>query len=252
MGSSKILAHLCIGLCIAYSSAIQAEKLKLAANTSSAPFVYMDGEGKYSGFEVDLMNEVGKLQGFTIEVIPAKFPDVFNQLENKEIDLIGNAYYSEARAEKYLFTIPHYKEEFVFINVMNNNKDDMEQLSTEPLRISVLEDSPLQTKLEEISAEYQNIKIVPLLTGFLGFKSLFQKKADLMFSVHSEARFYTGNHKEHQYKIFPVPEKYQEKIDIAFLATKENTALINRINAGLEELKSNGVYSQLKQKYNLE
>lgn len=231
---------------------MQAEILKLGANVSAPPFIFIDGEGNYSGFDVELITEIGKLKGFTVFVIPEKYPDVFKRLEDKQLDIIGNVYFSQERQAKYLLSTPYYTEEFVFINLMNGNKDDVEALNAERLKVAVLSNSPLQSKLEDIKSNYQNIEIKTFLTGFLGFKSLFQKKSDIMLTLASEAKYYTGNRKGFTYKIFPIPEEYQDKIDIGFLSLRDNAELMERINSGMEELKRNGTYEKLIKKYNLE
>lgn len=226
----------------------QADDIKIAVNVPSVPFIFQDENGRYIGFEAELIDEIAKLQNMSFQYIPATFPGIFKKLDNKEIDMIGNAYVSEQRRQKYHFTVPYYIDRLQFISLANTQ---MINPITNATRIAVLSDSPIEVEFEKIKQDFPKLERISSKTGFLAFKSLFLKKADAMTAPSSEVSYYTNNWQQYQYQRFELPADYQQEIVIAFLLPKENEHLLNLLNESIEKLKENGTYERLKSKYGL-
>lgn len=246
----EMLATLLIvsGLVFGQNNA-ESKTLKMAANFDSQPFLYMEHDGSIIGFEVDLIREIGKLKGFDVEFVPAIFPHVFDELQEKKIDFIGHVFNDEERKKLYNLTTPHYVDKIEFLTLADKNITDP---LAKDMTVSTLAFSPIEEEFQnEIVIDHPTLKMKPELTTFLGFKNLFLKKADVLLTTQSNIDRLTKSYGKHQYQTFALPNKYQQNISISFLTTKENKALADAINAGLQELSRNGTYERLKQKYHL-
>lgn len=231
-----------------FSTFVQAENLKVAVDISSAPFVYQNDQGDFIGFEAELLAEIAKLQGFSFDYVPAIFPAVLAQLDNKEIDLIGHAFISEQRREQYDFSDPYYIDHLQFVKLTDNSATDPVADGT---RIAVLSNSPIAVEFSKINQDFPKVEAILSKSAFLAFKSLFMKQSDMMIAPSSEISYYTNNWKQYQYQRFDIPASYQQGIEVAFLIRKGNDELRQKINEGLQKTKENGTYERLKAKYQL-
>jgi polar amino acid transport system substrate-binding protein len=90
-------------------SAAHAEGIKVGANVGNVPWEFEDGSGKIVGFEVDLMNEVGKRLGkeVTFENIP--FSGLFPAVQSGRIDAaVSSITITQKRLASVSFAQPYY------------------------------------------------------------------------------------------------------------------------------------------------
>jgi polar amino acid transport system substrate-binding protein len=113
-------ATVCAALFCAMSAG--AETLRFAAESSYAPFIYVDSKtGAHAGFEVDLMTLVGKKLGAKIEIVNMGFDAVIPSLSTGTADIGGSAITITAeRAKRVNFTEPYYDSG---ISILINRSD---------------------------------------------------------------------------------------------------------------------------------
>ncbi|WP_169818622.1 substrate-binding periplasmic protein [Suttonella ornithocola] len=220
----------------------------MGANISSPPFIFRDDESKLTGFEIELINEIGKQEGFDVRVTPAIFPFVFTQLEKGDIDFIGNLYYSEERNNAYLLSQPYYTETLQYA-ALGDKK--IENPLMDGSRVSVLASSPVEEILHEELPKYPGVKLVSEETSYLGFKDLFIKKVDFMISTQSNIASLTNAYPQYEYQTFTPEGALNKTVTLHFLTLKSNSKLMERINQGLNKLIENGKFDELKAKYHL-
>ena len=63
-----------------------AADLKVGANIGNVPWEFQDATGKFVGFEVDLVNEVGKRLGKNVEIVNIPFQGLFAAVQSGQID----------------------------------------------------------------------------------------------------------------------------------------------------------------------
>ncbi len=82
--------------------------IKVASDSDFAPYEFKDEYGTLTGFDIDLMNQIGEDQGFKVENYIDRWEDIFGNLDNKSRDMIAAAIpYSKERASKYLLSDPY-------------------------------------------------------------------------------------------------------------------------------------------------
>ena len=78
-----------VGLALALGMTVAAQAqttLKLGANIGNVPWEFQDASGKFVGFEIDLMNEVGARTGMKVEVVNIPFQGLFAAVQSGQID----------------------------------------------------------------------------------------------------------------------------------------------------------------------
>jgi len=87
------------------ASGARAKELVVGTEGVYAPFTFADESGKLTGYDVEVIREVGKRAGLDVRFIPTPWDSIFLGLEAKKFDLVANEVArTPERERKYLFT----------------------------------------------------------------------------------------------------------------------------------------------------
>ncbi len=79
--------------------------LRVGTSGAYPPFEYRDTNGKLVGFDVDVLNAIGKKLNYKVEWTTAEFSGLFGMLDTHRIDTIANLVsVTPERQKKYLFS----------------------------------------------------------------------------------------------------------------------------------------------------
>ncbi len=96
-------------LAIGLMGAAQAQTIKLGANVGNVPWEFQNAKGEIVGFEIDLMNEVGKRLGSKVEVVNIPFQGLFAAVQSGQIDAaVSSITITKKRLESVSFAQPYY------------------------------------------------------------------------------------------------------------------------------------------------
>jgi lysine-arginine-ornithine-binding protein len=102
-------------LAIMSAQASAADKIKVATEASFPPFSKTEADGSYSGFEVDLGNEVCKRANLECEWVKQDFDGMIAALLAKKYNMIFSSMSISADRQKVAdFSIPYYVDKNVF------------------------------------------------------------------------------------------------------------------------------------------
>ncbi|MGF1739245.1 amino acid ABC transporter substrate-binding protein [Photobacterium satsumensis] len=88
-------------------TAMAATDVKVGMSGRYFPFTFVK-QDQLQGFEVDLWNEIGKRNDYSVEFVTANFSGLFGLLETGRIDTISNQItMTDERKAKYLFSHPY-------------------------------------------------------------------------------------------------------------------------------------------------
>lgn len=97
-----------MGLAVAIPAAHAAD-LKVGANIGNVPWEFQDASGAFVGFEVDLVNEVAKRLGKTVEIENIPFQGLFAAVQSGQIDMaVSSITITEKRLASVSFAQPYY------------------------------------------------------------------------------------------------------------------------------------------------
>ena len=122
IGLSLCIAGAAAGLagCGGSSSASNDKTVKIGITGTAARWQEISDSPEATqgliGFDVDLWNEIGRRNGWTIEYKKGDFAGLWGMLDNDMIDSIaGNISMTPARMEKYTFSEPYYLDNSAII-----------------------------------------------------------------------------------------------------------------------------------------
>lgn len=87
----------------------QAQNLRIATDPTTPPFSFLDSAGANTGLDIELLAAVAQQAGVQYELVPLAWTDLFNQVQNAQVDLaISDITINDAREEIYDFSVPYY------------------------------------------------------------------------------------------------------------------------------------------------
>ncbi len=87
----------------------QGKKLNVGANIGNVPWEFQDKSGAYVGFEIELVKEIARRLGDTVEVVNTPFNGLFAAVQSGRIDLaISSITITPKRLQTVSFAQPYY------------------------------------------------------------------------------------------------------------------------------------------------
>lgn len=109
MAAAMLLAS---SVCFADSETV----MRVGTNPEFAPFEYVDDNGEIAGIDVDIMNEIGKDLGVTIEMQAMEFDALVPSLASGKLDAtIAGMTITDERKQSVLFSDPYFTSTQVVI-----------------------------------------------------------------------------------------------------------------------------------------
>lgn len=228
---------------LAVSLSVGAEDLVVGTYAEFPPFQYVDEAGKIVGFDIDVVNAIGKLEGFTPEWSSQAFVALIEGLETKRLDMVASGLtITDARREKVDFSEPYFDVSLVVVV----RAGEPEITSLEGLkgkRIACLMASTASVVLEKLLGKND-----PNMRHFTKYNEIFNElvlgRVDAVLVDQPMARAYTKKMGGmHAGSVTMHTEQY------GFAVRKGNKALLDRINAGLAKLRASGEFDRLVEKW---
>lgn len=220
-----------------------AEELVVGTYAEFPPFQYVDEAGKIVGFDIDVVDAIGELEGFAPAWSSQAFVALIEGLESGRLDMVASGLtITDARREKVDFSEPYFDVSLVVVV----REGDAAVTTLEELkgkRIACLMASTASVVLEKILGKNN-----PDVRHFTKYNEIFNElvvgRADAVLVDQPMAKAYTkkmggmsaGDIKMHV-------EQY------GFAVKKGNKALLERVNAGLAKLRASGQFDRLVEKW---
>ncbi|MBL0386057.1 amino acid ABC transporter substrate-binding protein [Tumebacillus sp. ITR2] len=215
--------------------------LKIGTEGTYAPYTFHAQDGSLTGFDIEVANEVAKRIGVKAQYVETQWDGMFAGLDAKRFDMIANEVgIRPDRQEKYDFSDPYIVSKAVLVT----SKDNTDIKSFADLKGKKAAQS-LTSNLTDI-AKQNGAEIV----GVEGFNQAI----DMLVSKRVEATVNDGLSYLDLMKQKPdLPlKKVDEQADGAkngMMFRKDSKELVDAVNKALTDIKSDGTYLKISQKY---
>lgn len=215
---------------------------KFAGDLNHPPYEYVDDNGVFKGYNIDIINAIAHATGLDIEIIPMEWNDAVLALSNKEVDGIIGMSQNEERLKKYKFISPTVvNEQVIFVNkdtVHINSIEDLEGLRVAYQRNDFNESIALQIpNVIGICKAEQVESLIALENGEVD-AALGNK---IVGKYHLQKRKTTE-----KIKIIGEPIKLAK---YGPAVSKDNIELFNILEKGLEQIRKNRTYDKIYKKW---
>ncbi|ELA08085.1 putative ABC transporter substrate binding protein [Moraxella macacae 0408225] len=223
------------------------ETLLVGSEINYPPFEFQDSNSRPTGFEVELLQEIGKAEEFNVQFLHHDRTKIKETLDNNKYRIWASALsIKPERAEVMDFTTPIISSEII-AGVIDNEKNANIKTAADLQGKKIAVNKNAKTTSEyalKLSGSEQFV--VPLESFYFSVREVFSGKADAVISDNRVLDYYITQYPNIKIKTIDLNSG---KKDLAFAVKKGDTQLLTKLNSGLAKVKENGTYDRLMQKW---
>lgn len=237
----KILSVLLLSCLM--SSSLLAEQLTIATSAFSPPMEEQaTANGVFTGFEIDLLNEICRRINATCTYKAMTFQGILNAVAAGSVDLgIDGFFITQERLQYYLFSSPYLQAKAQLFTTADSNINS-ENVNTGKC-IGVEAGTVYKALLNQM---YNNIKVVEYDNQQDMLQDLSDHKIDLIMFDLIGASYWVNNDTV-EFKL--VGEAISFGMGYGVIANPNQRALIARVNAALSAMENDGTYLAIYRRY---
>lgn len=211
------------------------------------PYGYMDENGDYTGFDLELAEEVCKRNGWDLVKQPIDWDSKDMELSSGAIDCIWNGFTMNGRENDYTFSVPYVDNSQVFVVAADAGIASQADLSGK--KVGVQKDSSALAALEEDAADLNATfaELIQYADYNMAFMDLEQGAIDAVAIDVGVADYQIASRGDGFVKL---DEKLAtEKYGIGFKLGNEE--LKDQVESTLLKMAEDGTFMTIAEKYGL-
>lgn len=223
----------------------KSEHYIVGVDPTSPPFVYNDEHGLVVGFDIDILQAIADDQNFSFDSIPAQYTVLFNDLETGKYQILAsNIAITPERQSKY-----EMSKAYLFVPNVIMGKEG----STAKTLVDI-GDSPVAVLAESVSHKAltdANVKNITALDSlYTAYTTFIRGETNYIVGDVGVLNYYhKGSGVADQVKVYTSIYDNNEDASVGYVMPKGNTTLANKVNTGLANIRTNGKYDEIYQKW---
>jgi cystine transport system substrate-binding protein len=216
-------------------------KISIGTEGTYAPFTFHDKDGKLTGFDVEIAQEVAKRIGVKAEFVETKWDGIFAGLDAKRFDMIVNEVgIKPERQAKYDFSDPYITSRAVLIVAKDNNS------------ITKFEDLKGKKAAQSLTSNYADIAKTngAEIVNSEGFNQsvdlLLAKRADA--TLNDSLSFYDLLKQKPDVAV-KIAAQQSNAASSGIMFRKDSKELVAAVNKALADMKADGTYETISKKW---
>ena len=229
------------------AEAAEGETLKVVTEATFAPFESTDEEGNIIGFDVDMMNAIAESQGLKIEWVNMEFDSLIPALQSDQGDIIcaGMNKLAGDRAEKVDFGDTYFESDLMLLVTSDSELTGIDAVTSD-MKLASQIGTTGGDMVQEMQDDGKIAAGVVLNQWTDCYLQLQNGEVQGVIVDKPVGEAYLNNHGD--IAKF-VGDSFGEHEEFAFAVQKGNTELLDKLNAGLANIKANGKYDELVDKW---
>lgn len=215
--------------------------IRVGSETTFPPFEFTEGD-KYVGFDLDLASAVAKQMGSKMEFRSLDFDALIPAVQSGQIDLIAAGFSANPEREKQVAFSDVYFDQNGFVIIVNKDNDTIKDWAD------------LEGKKAGAQVGTESVKLIKEAKGEVkqldsnsqAFMELRAKTLDAFVLDQPVAMYYLKQGGDKDLKIVGTPKP---GVGFVMAMKKENKELQAAVNKALKELKANGEYDKIFEKW---
>ena len=229
------------------AAATERTKLIVGFDAEFPPYGYMDENGDYVGFDLDLAQEVCNRRGWELVKQPIDWDAKDMELSSGSIDCIWNGFTINGREDSYTFSVPYVDNSQVY--VVKSGSEIKTEADLAGKVVGVQADSSALAALEDTEGKADVAATFADLVQFAdyntGFMNLESGAIDVLAMDIGVANYEIAA-RDGGYEILK-DQLASEQYGIGFL--KGNTELKDQVESTLLEMAADGTFTKIAEKY---
>lgn len=226
------------------ATAAKEKVLRIGTEGAYAPFNYTNADGTLGGFDVDMANAICDDMQVTCEITAQDWDGIIPGLKAGKYDAIVAAMsVTPERAKQVAFTDPYFSNALVFLAKKDSSFDPSNSDAINAHSIAA-QRSTISSQWLENAYPKANMKLYDTLSN--AFLDLGSGRVDAMISDKLPAIEWLSSPSGSNYVLKGAEIDINDNFAIA---VRPGDPLQAKINQSLANLKSNGTYDKINQKY---
>lgn len=210
---------------------------RIAMDSSWYPLALYGKEHNKTAFTTDLISEIGRDQSIKIEMIRTNHKRLLELLNDENVEGILTSLLPDPKLEgKYEFSDPYYRYGAVLVTAKGSSIHSLADL--EKKRLGVKRSSPLLYRLH-LNCQ---ATVVPYNNDLTALHALSENKLDAVIVEQLLTYLYFGAQYPGQLAVATLPLTNE---GLRLMTFKKDSELVEKFNAGLQNLKDDGTYDRL-------
>lgn len=226
------------------SSSNSNKKYKIATETAFPPFDFTDSNGKFGGIDIEILDAIAKDQGFEYELQKIGFDASLLAVQTGQADgVLAGMSITEERKKKFDFSNAYYEAEVTLAVAAGSDIKSLEDLKGKKVAVKTATNGANYAKSisDQYGFSYVEFKDSPtmyqdVITG--NTVACFEDYPVMAYNIKNGAKM-------------EIPEGLTAAgSPYGFAVAKDkNGELMEKFNKGLENIKKNGKYQEIIDKY---
>lgn len=212
------------------------------------PFGYMDTDGSYTGFDLELAQAVCDMEGWTFVANPIEWNSKDMELESGAIDCIWNGFTVNGREGDYEFSVPYCDNSQVVVVKEDSGINTLADLAGK--KVGVQSDSAAETVLTDAEQQKALGDTFAEMPKFGDYNTAFAElDAGAIDAIAVDIG--VANYQLKGREGFKMLDESLNSEQYAVGFKLGNTELRDTVNADLEKLAEDGTIQKLAEKYDI-
>lgn len=224
--------------------------LHVSADATYPPFAFYDKNANVIGLDADIINAIAADQNMKVSISHQPWENVFTAITsaNNQDKIVVSAMAAEEgegialeRSHTYLLS-PN-----IILVKADSTIQNIQDLAGK--HISIRAESVAVDQLKQLGVKPSQ---VTENTGtYIGLKSLARGEVDALIDDNTVLSYHMADHPEIKFRVISFPNTEGAE-SLVMAVGQGNTALLNKINTGLANIRANGIYDQILKKWGLD
>ena len=229
---------------VSVQAGIEDKTLIVGFDAEYPPYGYMDDDGEYTGFDLELAQAVCDLEGWELEKKPINWDSKDMELNSGSIDCIWNGFTMNGREDDYTFSDPYVDNSQVIVVAEDSGIDKLTDLAGKT--VDVQTDSSAEAALKEAPELTATFKELLTTADYnTAFMDLEQGAVDAI-AMDVIVAGYQIQQRNADFKILD-DSLSEEEYGVGF--KKGNTELRDKVQSTLEEMAEDGTLQEVSEKW---
>lgn len=226
-------------------------KLVVGFDAEYPPYGYMDDNGEYTGFDLELAQAVCDKEGWELVKKPINWDSKDMELNSGSIDCIWNGFTMNGREDDYTFSVPYVDNSQVIVVAENSGIEQLSDLAGKTVGVQAASAALDLLQSEDEGGQKALADTFGSLNEFADYNTAFtelQAGALDALAIDVGVAKYQLNSRGEGFKILDETLN-TEQYAIGF--KKGNQELCDIVNKDLQELANEGKVAELAEKYEI-
>ncbi len=216
--------------------------LSVGTISDGSPNAFIDASGEFTGFDNELIREIGERMGMEVEFTAIEFSSLLASVNNGQFDVGSSGItITDERLKTSLFTAPHY---FAYLGIVadaGSGYESFDDLDGESVLVAT------GTVQDEYATNELGLDPIRFPDQTSAFQALLAGQGNAWLAPFGTATKYLAEYPDSNMAM--VYSQLNSRNQLGFALSMDNPALRDAINETLDEVVEDGTWYELVEKF---